>query len=147
MSNKMIPLPESPTASVYGLPKAYEPPKAYVSPSAYVLPKAYPDLPASVYEYVAVPSLKTAPFPLEMYANGVLKVPTKELNSCTFVMTKNICGLHFVGNRLSIQTSVPCQGELSHIMFICPTDSKQKVVEFILRIIQNNNDSDNRFSV
>ena len=114
MSRKMLPLPLSPTSSVCG----------------------YPDLPASVYEYVA---LKAAPFPLEMYANDVLKVPTKELNSCTYVMTKNICGLHFVGNRLSIQTSVPCQGQLSHIMFLCPIEYKQKVVEFILRIIQNNN--------
>jgi hypothetical protein len=54
-------------------------------------------------------------------------------------MTKNICGLHFVGNRLSIQTSEPCQGQLSHIMFLCPSENKQKVVEFILRIIENNN--------
>jgi hypothetical protein len=126
MSDKTPPLPESPTASVCG--------------STYRSHVAYNDLPASVYEYVAVPSLKAAPFPLEMYANGILKVPTKELNSSTYVMTKNICGLHFVGNRLSIQTSLPCQGELSHIMFICPTDTKQKVVEFILRIIQNNID-------
>ncbi len=125
MSNKMIPLPDSPTASVYG--------------------SGFPDLPASVYEYVAVPSL-AAPFPLEMYGNGVLKVPTKELNSSTYVMTKNICGLHFVGNRLSIQTSVPCQGQLSHIMFLCASEYKQKVVDFILRIIQNNSESDNSYT-
>ena len=134
MLNKMVPLPESPTASVCGSQKAY------------LSPKILNDLPASVYEYDVVPTLKKAPFPLGL-DNGVLKVPTKELNSCTYIMTKNICGLHFVGNRICIQTSVPCQGELSHIMFICPTDSKQKVIEFILQIIQNNNDSDSRFSV
>lgn len=116
------------------------------------MPIPYPDLPASEYEYNGEMPVKTTlskmksfhdwnvPYPLELYASGVLKVPTKELNSCTYVLIKNICGLHFVSNRISIQTSVPCQGQLSHIMFICPAESRQKVVEFILRIIEHNKD-------
>lgn len=127
MPTKYPALPKSPSNSIYNS-------------------ISYPDLPASEYGCChddinsknLVHNTLNVPFPLELYGNGVLKVPTKELNSNTYVMTKNICGLHFVGNRLSIQTSVPCQGQLSHIMFICPTDTKQKVVEFILRIIEGN---------
>ena len=131
MQTKYPALPKSPSNSIYN-----------------PMPVPYPDLPASEYEYCPNEIIKknqvhkvtnmSVPFPLELYVTGVLKVPTKELNSCTYVLTKNICGLHFVGNRLSIQTTIPCQGQLSNIMFICPTDTKQKVVEFILGIIDEN---------
>jgi hypothetical protein len=117
----------------------------------------YPDLPASEYECISgygnskpfpVPVEKSefinwdVPLPFELYPSGVLKVPVRELNSCTFVQIKNICGLHFSGSRISIQTSVPCQGQLSHIMLICPANGRQKIVEFILRVIQYNKDNE-----
>jgi hypothetical protein len=129
-------LPESPDVSVYKGERAL-----------------YPDLPASEYEYISgygnakpfpVPVEKRefvkwdVPLPFELYPSGVLKVPVRELNSCTFVQIKNICGLHFVGNRLCIQTRIPCQGQLSHIMLICPANGRQKIVEFLLRIIEEN---------
>jgi len=82
------------------------------------------------------------PFPLELYDSGILKIPITELNQCTYVLTKNICGLHFIGSRVSIQTTIPCQGQLSNITFICPSRSKQKIADFILRIIQYHKDLD-----
>jgi len=121
-------LPPSPPGSIFG-----------------ISPKAYPDLPVSEYEYNGSINFTNtkAVSPIEMFSSSILKIHTKELNSYTYVLIKNICGLYFVGNRICVQTSVPCQGQLSHIMFICPSESKQKIVEFILQIIKDNNESHN----
>jgi hypothetical protein len=96
-----------------------------ISPASSV----YEDIP-DVYETTSISPL--------VHTNGVLKVHTSELNSYTYIQTKHICGLHFIGNRISIQTSVPCQGQLSYIMFICPRENKQNIVELILKIIDIN---------
>jgi len=78
------------------------------------------------------------PVPLELYDTGILKVPIREINQCTYILTDHICGLHFAANRIFIQTSVPCQGALSHIAFIVPSNQKAKIIDFILRVIRFN---------
>jgi hypothetical protein len=78
------------------------------------------------------------PYPLALYEGGILKVPIRELNQVTFILTKNICGLHLSNNRIYIQTSIPCQGKLSHIALACVPALRDPIVKFVLRIMEYN---------
>ena len=82
--------------------------------------------------------LSNVPGPLELLPGYILKIPIKELNECTYILTKHICGLHISNNRLTIQTSVPCQGVMSHCIFIVPANQKKALVDFLLDIIKQN---------
>jgi len=95
----------------------------------------YPPLPPEPVDDMMTWSV---PYPLALYEGGVLRVPIKELNQVTFVLTKNICGLHLSNNRIYIQTSVPCQGVSSHIAFVCMPILREAIVKFILRIMEYN---------
>lgn len=82
------------------------------------------------------------PTPLEVLPGHILKVPIPELHQTTYILIKHICGLHISSNRITIQTSVPCQGMSHHCMFLVSSIHKKAIVDFILMLIQQNQDAD-----
>jgi len=85
--------------------------------------------------------LISVPAPLELLPGHILKIPIPELHECTYVLTKYICGLHMSSNRLTIHTSIPCQGTAYHCMFLVPNDKKKAMVDFFLDLIKQNQGS------
>lgn len=78
------------------------------------------------------------PAPLELLEGGVLKIPVKELGECTYLLTDTICGVYYSGNKMTIQTILPCQGKATHVIMIVNPIHREKYTNFFLKIISYN---------